>query len=87
MLELFYILTTSIAIMISTTISGATPSQESLLPLPKKSAKCFDVETLGPASPSLFVVNAQGRLGNHLMAYAIVHALAFKLDIVPLITR
>ena len=84
MLEPFYILTTTIVIMISTTISGATPSQESLLPLPKK---CFEVETFGPDSPSLFVVNAQGRLGNHLMAYAIVHALAFKLDIVPLITR
>ena len=42
-------------------------------------------KTLGPKDPSWFVIVAQGRLGNHLVAYSVIKTLAKTLHIRPLI--
>ena len=51
----------------------------------QKVAKCKPFQRLGPDEPSIFVAHAAGRLGNHLMAFAIVLALAKDLNIKPLV--
>ena len=48
---------------------------------------CLDIENFGADQSSLFMIDAKGRLGNHLMAYALVKALAFDHNILPLVTR
>ena len=47
------------------------------------SPKChnFDPTTFGKDNSSIFVIEAKGRIGNHLMAYTIIKALEAKLKI------
>ena len=47
----------------------------------------FSDEMFGPQNASLFVIVAKGRLGNHLIAYSVIQALAHTLHIRPLITK
>ena len=43
--------------------------------------KCETFSHLGQNDASIFIINAEGRLGNHLMAFAIILALAKSLHI------
>jgi hypothetical protein len=43
--------------------------------------KMFDLTTFGKDNSSIFVIEAKGRIGNHLMAYTIIKALEAKLKI------
>ncbi len=49
--------------------------------------KCevFDRSKFGANNASIFVVEAKGRLGNHLIAYAMVIALAKEMGVVPMV--
>ena len=49
--------------------------------------KCEIYKPLTPEEPSIFVINAEGRLGNHLMAFAIVMTLAKTLNIRPFVEK
>ena len=46
-----------------------------------KKKNCENLSSLDPNQPSVFILHASGRLGNHLMAFAIVLALAKSLKI------
>ena len=52
-----------------------------------KIKECIELndKTLGPEDPSWMVIVPQGRLGNHLVAYSVIQALAHTLHIRPLI--
>lgn len=47
----------------------------------KPPCRNFDLSTLTKHSPSIFLAEAKGRLGNHLMAYTIIKALEATLGI------
>ena len=47
--------------------------------------ECEHLRPLDPKQPSIFVIHASGRLGNHLMAFAIVLALAKAIHIKPFV--
>ena len=49
--------------------------------------KCELFKPLQPEEPSIFVINAAGRLGNHLMAFAIILTLAKTLKIRPFVQK
>ena len=53
----------------------------------KSETKCELFKPLQPEEPSIFVINAAGRLGNHLMAFAIVMTLAKTLKIRPFVQK
>ena len=48
---------------------------------------CIDLTNFGPKNASIFVIEAKGRLGNHLIAYTLIQALAKNLHIQPFITE
>ena len=50
-----------------------------------KSKSCEAPRPLEPHEPSIFIIKAAGRLGNHLMAFAIVMTLAKTLKIRPFV--
>ena len=50
-----------------------------------KSKTCEAPRPLEPHEPSIFIIHAAGRLGNHLMAFAIVMTLAKTLKIRPFV--
>ena len=49
----------------------------------EKPKKCENLISINSDEPSIFIAHAQGRLGNHLMAFAIILALAKTLNIKP----
>ena len=51
--------------------------------------KCIETKDIlsGPDEPSWFIIVPEGRLGNHLVGYSVIQALAAKLKIRPLITQ
>ena len=51
--------------------------------------KCIETNDIlsGPDEPSWFIIVPEGRLGNHLVGYSVIQALAAKLKIRPLITQ
>ena len=51
--------------------------------------KCIETNDIlnGLDEPSWFIIVPEGRLGNHLVGYSVIQALAAKLKIRPLITQ
>ena len=51
--------------------------------------KCIETNDIfsDPDEPSWFIIVPEGRLGNHLVGYSVIQALAAKLKIRPLITQ
>ena len=52
-------------------------------------SKCvnWDPRRFTPDSPSLIVIESKGRLGNHLIAFTLVLALAKEKDVTPFVTE
>ena len=42
---------------------------------------------LGPQDPSWFIIVPQGRLGNHIVGYSVIQALAATLGVRPLLSK
>ena len=76
------LLTSAFSLLVQACLTGGLDSSCS-----SKPKDCIDVVDLGPDRPSIVVIDARGRLGNHLMAYALVKALALDHGVVPLVTR
>jgi len=57
--------------------------EKSVILTTDSSPKCkmFDLTTFGKDNSSIFVIEAKGRIGNHLMAFTIIKALEAKLKI------
>lgn len=49
----------------------------------QEKVKCQPFKGLKKEDPSIFIINAAGRLGNHLMAFGIVMALGKSLKVQP----
>ena len=77
-----FLLTWAFSLLVQACLTGGLDSSCS-----SNTKDCIDVFDLGPDRPSIVVIDARGRLGNHLMAYALVKALALDHGVVPLVTR